>query len=190
MLGTGQALESLRWVWIWWRFWWPWLSLPTLLSLRDRWHKRPWKTTRAVLLSTLPASVRNLWQNKRTQLLEREKRNLIHDPKGEKGNYPFGISSLNPAVTTAGRLPSLAPGRPVSCSGELPAEEAFLNHDPAPVLYLLGLGGGKDFMILWPPTGFLNSCVNLSKLLSDLCVSLPLKLGVKIVPASQPCCDD
>lgn len=188
MLGTGQALESLRWVWIWWRFWWPWLSLPTL-SLRDRWHKRLWKTTRAALLSALPASVRNLWQNKRTQLLEREKRNLIHDPEGEKGNYPFGVSSLNPAVTTAGRLPSLAPGRPVACFGELPTEEAFLNHIPAPVLYLLGPRGGKDFMILWPPTGSLISCVNLSKLLSDLCVSLPLTLGVKMVPASQPCDD-
>lgn len=61
-------------------------------------------------LSPASISEKPFWQNERAQLLEIEKRNLIHGPKGGKGKYPSGVGSCKPGMTDAGRFPSLTTG--------------------------------------------------------------------------------
>lgn len=99
-------------------------------------------------LSPASISEKPFWQNERAQLLEIEKRNLIHGPKGGKGKYPSGVGSYKPGMTDAGRFPSLTTGShpwaPRAQARKPKAEEPVLNHSLSPILNLLGLGERED----------------------------------------------
>lgn len=106
-------------------------------------------------------------------------------PKGQKSLSPW-CWQLQTCNNRCGEISLPTPDRRAACSGEQRTEEAFLSLPLPPILSLLGLVGGQDSIIPWPPIGSRINGVNLGRLLSNLCASLTSKLGVKTVPGSQP----